>query len=364
MLLDHVDLLTDPLNNEKLDIKIFEQDWKHIIHGELFSTENSYPIVSWIPRLLIGELKKDLLQKKHVFFDLLKDRLSKRLRNEWSDAINDIENLDKFMRHQKKTSESFAFERNHIYKENNFEEQNFLHFLWWYIDKNDIKDKIVLDIWCGSGRFVKMSALFGARVAIGVDLSEAVDFAYSLTKDFPNIFIVQWDIYNLPFFHNIQTAYSIGVLHHLPNPKAGFLAIAQKVIAKWGDILIRVYARKNNFRALYLYEPIRYITRHMNKYTLMLLCHIPAMIVQIINYLTQLISLLWGKKIIKHIPFYYYINFPYNMKHNDAFDVLATPKSNYYYTADIDSWFQEAKLHNIRWKYLEEAGITFTWQYK
>jgi hypothetical protein len=78
---------------------------------------------------LVGELKKDLLQKKYAFFDLFKDKLSDKLKHEWQHAIKEIENLDAFMRHQKKTSESFAFEWNNIYKENDFEEKNFLHFL-------------------------------------------------------------------------------------------------------------------------------------------------------------------------------------------------------------------------------------------
>lgn len=46
------------------------------------------------------------------------------------------------------------------------------------------------------------------------------------------------------------------------------------------------------------------------------------------------------------------------MKWNDAFDVLATPKSNYYYTEDIAEWFNGADLENIQTHYLEEAGLT------
>ncbi len=46
------------------------------------------------------------------------------------------------------------------------------------------------------------------------------------------------------------------------------------------------------------------------------------------------------------------------MKWNDAFDVLATPKSNYYYQEDIEGWFSRAGLQDIQAKYLIEAGIT------
>ncbi len=363
MLLAHKEYLTDPLTNKPLDIAIFAQEWNHIMQGELFSDDNYYPIIDGVPRLLVGELKKDLLQKKHDFLFTYREQLSDAFQDEWQKAVNDIQDLDSFMAHQKRTSESFSFERNNIYKENSFEESNFLHFWWWYAGKEDIAGKIVLDIGCGSWRFTKVIAALGAKVSIWVDLSEAVDFAFWLTKHLDSIFIVQGDIYNLPFNHNIEIATSIGVLHHLPNPAGWFSAIAKKVLAPEGRIIIWVYARKNNARALYFYEPIRTITRHIPKRLLLWLCHIPAIIVHGINYLTQFIWRLWFKNAIKHIPFYYYINFPYNMKHNDAFDVLATPKSNYYYTEDIAKRYNDAGLHGIQGKYLQEAGLTFIWKY-
>jgi hypothetical protein len=36
-----------------------------------------------------------------------------------------------------------------------------------------------------------MAAVIGAKVSIGVDVSEAVDFAYALNKHLDNVFIVQ-----------------------------------------------------------------------------------------------------------------------------------------------------------------------------
>ncbi len=364
MLLKHLDVLRDPITHEKLDIKVFEKEWEHIMSGELFSTKHHYPIVQGVPRLLVEELKTDLLQKKYDFFVSFKKELSHQLVAEWEKAVHGIKNLDRFLKHQKKTSESFAFEWNNIYKENDFEKHNFLHFLGGYIWEHDIKGKIILDVGCWSGRFVKMGAVMGAKISIGVDLSEAVDFAFGLTKHINNILIVQGDIYHLPFYHNIEIVQSIWVLHHLPDPQWGFTAIAQRVIEPKGKMIIWLYARKNNRRALYLYEPVRYITRHINKRVLLRLCHIPALIVHGINYLTRFIAWLGFKGVVKKMPFYYYINFPYNMKHNDAFDVLATPKSNYYYTEDIQKWFEYVGLKHIQGKYLHEAGLTFIWTYE
>jgi hypothetical protein len=64
------------------------------------------------------------------------------------------------------------------------------------------------------------------------------------------------------------------------------------------------------------------------------------------------------------MPFSYYANFPFNMKLNDAFDVLATPKSNYYYVEDIEKWFKKASLKRIRAFEHKEAGITCIGHYE
>ncbi len=355
---EHLSSIIDPVSNTHFELSVFEETWDHVISWILSNDVSSYPIISGVPRLLIEDMKLDLLQRHHDFFEKFSEKLSPSFKKEWKNAIDKIEDFDSFIKHQAKTAESFAFEWNNIYQENDFEKSNFLHFLWEYKTEKDFKDLVTLDVGCGSGRFTKWPALFGAKLAIGVDLSDAVDLAFKMTKDIPNVLIVQGDIYHLPFEKSIDLTYSIGVLHHLPNPEGWFQAIVERVVKTGWEILIWVYARKNNFRALYLYEPVRTITNKMNKKLLLALCHVPALIVSAVNLLSLAVEKLGMKEFAKKIPFHYYNNFPYNMKWNDAFDVLATPKSNYYFKEDIEGWFSRAKLKNVQAKYLIEAGIT------
>lgn len=356
---NHLSSLIDPVSGKPFELSvILEESGDHVVAGVLSSETHHYPIIGWVPRLLVEDMKRDLLQRHHAFFETHKEKIPEALRNEWQQAIDAIEDFDAFIKHQAKTAESFAFEWNNIYKENDFEKSNFLHFLGEYKTEKDFEGLVTLDVGCGSGRFTKWPAIFGAKLAIGVDLSDAVDLAFSMTKDIPNVLIVQGDIYHLPFEATIDLTYSIGVLHHLPDPEGGFASIVKKVVRTDGEMLIWVYARKNNFRALYLYEPVRAITNKMNKRLLLTLCHIPALIVSAVNLVSLAVEKLGAKEFAKKIPFHYYNNFPYNMKWNDAFDVLATPKSNYYYQEDIEGWFARAELQDIKAKYLIEAGIT------
>lgn len=352
-----VEYLIDPLNSKKFEITIFEEDNTHVISGILYNDENWYPIINGIPRILIKELRTNLLQSHYSFYKKFEVKFPEKIKFEWKKEIDKINDLDKFLEHQKKTAESFAYEWNNIYKESDFEKQNFLHFIGPDIKEENIKGKITLDIGCGSGRFTKHALSCGAELAFGSDLGESVEFAYKLTKDLENACIVQADIYNMPFENQFDLAYSIGVLHHLPKPQEGFSKLP-KILKNRGIMAIWVYNRRNNKRAIYFYEPVRDLLKGLPKPVLYKLSYIPAIVAEGLNQLTHFFIFLGLKKIARAIPFSYYANFPFNMKLNDTFDIIATPKSNYYKVEEIEKWFQDANLKDIKSYEHPEAGIT------
>lgn len=354
-----ISLFSDPLDGSPVTLTSYKHDGDHIIAGLLQSVSNWYPIIDGVPRFLVGELRQNLLQEKLSFFHTYSEQLPAPVKAEWQEVIERIANLETFLAHQKKTGESFAYEWKYIYRENDYEKQNFLHFLSPFVKEVDLADKCTLDIGCGSGRFTKWAALSGAKIAIGSDLGESVAVAYEMTRDLPNACIIQADIYAMPFRKAFDFAYSIGVLHHLPEPKRGFLALP-KVLKSGGRFLIWVYNRRNNARALYFYEPLRAVLRHLPKPLLYQLCYIPGGIVHGINLFGRWLGQIGFPELEKKLPFAYYRHFPFNMKLNDAFDVLATPKSNYYLAEEIEAWFQEAKLEEIQSFEHPEAGITCT----
>ena len=354
---EHLTSLVDPVTFTPFTLFIYKEESGHIVSGLLTTETSFYPIIGGIPRILIGELKQNLLQTRHEFFTQYQSKLPDIARYQWQAAIDSISDFDAFLKHQKKTAESFAYEWKYIYRENDFEKQNFLHFLSPFITEGDLQGKKTLDIGCGSGRFTKWAALSGAKVSFGSDLGESVEVAYEMTKDLPNVCIVQADIYAMPFLHTFDVAYSIGVLHHLPHPKQGFSKLPP-VLAPSGKMLIWVYNRRDNARALYFYEPLRALLRRLPKPLLFKLCYLPGLVAHLINFLTLGLKKLGFPMLAEKIPFSYYANFPFNMKLNDAFDVLATPKSNYYYREEIEQWFGDAALKGTAAYEHPEAGIT------
>ena len=119
-----------------------------------------------------------------------------------------------------------------------------------------VRGKVVLEGGCGKGRHTRLIASWGAAEVIAIDLSNAVDVAYQNTCDLRNAHIVQADIHRLPFAAPFDFAFSIGVLHHLPDPAVGFARFLRHV-RPGGAVSVWVYGRENNGWIVRFVDPVR-----------------------------------------------------------------------------------------------------------
>ena len=100
----------------------------------------------------------------------------------------------------------------------------------------------LLDAGVGAGRFADRASAKGAEV-FGVDLTTAIDAAYRNIGKRPNVHLFQADIFALPFRNGtFDLAYSIGVLHHTPDPRDAFARVAATV-KPCGRFAVYMYAR-------------------------------------------------------------------------------------------------------------------------
>lgn len=121
--------------------------------------------------------------------------------------------------------------------------------------ENEIHGKSVIEFGCGPGRFLDVVKNMGG-IAVGLDLSLAVEAARNNFKDDPDVLIVQGDILNPPFKkESFDLGYSIGVLHHTPNPRLGFQMLS-KVVKTGGKVACSVYGKKGlyNYPSVHLYR--------------------------------------------------------------------------------------------------------------
>src|SRR5918998_1082869 len=97
------------------------------------------------------------------------------------------------------------------------------------VDPRDLAGLLVLDGGCGGGRYARLAGRHGAKV-VGVDLSASVEKAAELCADLPDVAIVQADLLDLPLAEGaFDLAFSIGVLHHSPDPRRSFARVAARV---------------------------------------------------------------------------------------------------------------------------------------
>ncbi len=129
------------------------------------------------------------------------------------------------------------------------------------LEPRDLTGKLVLDAGCGGGRYARLLGRFGANV-VGVDLSDAVEKAAALCDDLPNVAIVQADLLALPLAEGVfDAAFSIGVLHHGPDPRGAFAAVARRV-KPGGRLAVWLY-RRNTPPQEWLNSTLRAATTRM-----------------------------------------------------------------------------------------------------
>ena len=134
----------------------------------------------------------------------------------------------------------------------------------------DLAGRLVLDAGCGGGRYARLVGGHGARV-LGVDLSAAVEKAAALCAGLPEVAIVQADLLDLPIVEGaFDLVYSIGVLHHTPDPREAFRQIARRV-KPGGRLAVWLY-RRNTRPQEWLNTGLRAITTRLPARVLEPLC--------------------------------------------------------------------------------------------
>ena len=141
-------------------------------------------------------------------------------------------------------------------------------------DLKKLKNKLVLDVGCGSGRFTEVVEKYGGAV-VGIDLSFSVDAAFKNLGFKENVHIIQADIFDLPFREGIfDYIFSIGVLHHTPNTEEAFKCLP-KFLKNKAEIAIWVYSNEGFSTKMYnrISEFYRFFTTKMSKKALYRLSH-------------------------------------------------------------------------------------------
>jgi uncharacterized protein YbaR (Trm112 family)/ubiquinone/menaquinone biosynthesis C-methylase UbiE len=248
------------------------------------------------------------------------------------------------------TAENFGWQWTHFTQEDpKYNEQ----FLGWLqpVEQTFFADKVVLEGGCGKGRHTKLAAEWGAKDVVGIDLGDGVESAFTLTRDLPNAHIVQCDIFRLPLKRAFDYAFSVGVLHHTPDPKAAFISLAGKV-KKGGHISAWVYGAENNEWITRYVNPVREsFTSQISQPVLYQLSKLPTLGVFLTTKLVYRPLNLKAKPVADKLFYNEYLNhlgtFGWREQHNIVFDHLVAPTAFYISKNDFAAWWSEIGAEEV-----------------
>lgn len=138
-----------------------------------------------------------------------------------------------------------------------------LYFKIFPWDRIRPNESVGADIGCGSGRWARAVAPKVKKLFL-IDASvDALDTARKNLSKAPNVNFVHASVDGMPIENNtLDFAYSLGVLHHIPDTEAGIKSVAQKLKSGAPFLLYLYYAFDNRpflFRYLWkLSEIFRY----------------------------------------------------------------------------------------------------------
>jgi SAM-dependent methyltransferase/uncharacterized protein YbaR (Trm112 family) len=293
--------------------------------------QTSYPIIDGIPRLLLPNMRDALL-------------------GEGPAAEADDSQVE--------TALSFGYEWHRFPEMYDQWERQFLDYMQPHA-ADFFPGKKILDAGCGNGRFAYYAGKYGAEVW-AIDLGPAVEVARRNTQS-RNVNVVQADLHNPPFeLESFDFIYSIGVLHHLPNPEAAFQNLL-RFLKPGGTVQIYLYWKPEQ-------RPIKAAMLSGVSAARHLTTRLPHGVVYVLAYPTAAMAYMffvWPYRILKELPLFsrlaeeipmkQYANLPFRVCVNDQLDRFSAPIENRYTRTDVQNWLTRASLE------APSVGENFGW---
>ncbi len=250
------------------------------------------------------------------------------------------------------TASSFGWQWQHFTQgDERYAEQ----MLGWLapVTRDFFRDKVVLEGGCGKGRHTLLAGRWGARDVVAVDLSDAVDSAFAATRGSDNLHIVQADLSLLPLRRAFDYAFTVGVVHHTPDPLSAFKSLASK-IKPGGHFSVWVYGAENNGWITNFVSPVREkLTARMNRQALLQLSKLPTALVYAATKLVYgpLSRSQRGASLARGLFYGDYLSsissFGWREQHTIVFDHLVAPTAHYVSREEFEKWWEEIGAEDV-----------------
>lgn len=217
------------------------------------------------------------------------------------------------------------------------------------LEPQDYLGKLVVDAGCGFGRHAFYAARYGAEV-IAMDIAaDAVASARENTQHLQRVHVVQGDVYRPPIKKSAaDLVYSFGVLHHLERPREAFHSLAS-LTSPQGQLQVWVYGPRAGSAAV-VSGALRGAASSMDDdqlhrlswglaSTLRLFSHTPYRFMRHVPV---------ASSVVTHLPAHDHHKWPFEVVVADIFDRLRVPVLHYITGEELEGWFAEEGLMDIR----------------
>lgn len=219
------------------------------------------------------------------------------------------------------------------------------------VSASELAGRVVLDAGCGGGRYAHLAGSHGASV-IGVDLSAAVAKAAAVCSALPHVLILQADLLDLPLAEAaFDFVYSIGVLHHTPDPRRAFAEIARRV-KRGGRLAVWLY-RRNTPPQEWLNSGLRSVTMRLPARVLEVIC-VGLGLIGSIPILNQTLN--------KVVNFSNHAD--WTLRVCDNFDWYAPRYQSHHSIDELKRWFVEEGFTDIVELAPAKGGRVYSWVYE
>jgi SAM-dependent methyltransferase/uncharacterized protein YbaR (Trm112 family) len=349
-----LELIVCPLCKERLRSESFDEKASAETAEGLLTCQGcgaSYPVIGGIPRLLPAALQPMLWEMHPEFYGRYKERLPANILPQ-EEAAGAKGEEDRALSLQKETARSFGYEWQNFSEILPDYESNFR----WYFERFEpdfFKNMRVLDAGCGTGRHTYYMAE-SAREVVAMDLSQAIEVAARNNRDKTNIHFVQADIYHPPFPpDSFDFVYSLGVLHHLPDPEKGFRSLLA-LLRTGGFMNIYLYWNLEGEAAwrralLRVVNGARQITTRMPHALLKKVSWVVAagFEVAFVGPARILERFPATRPLADRVPLGHYRKYSFRVLHTDQFDRFSAPIENRYSRAEVAGWLDRAGLKDV-----------------
>jgi SAM-dependent methyltransferase len=349
-----LNLVVCPLCRGALRCESFQEGESGQIESGFIACEcgAKYPLIGGIPRLLPPALQSMLWEMHPEFFRAHRERLPKELLpEEESQAGLKVE--DQALKAQRDTARSFGYEWQAFSEMLPDYDSNFR----WYFERfaaASFAGKRILDAGCGTGRHTFHMARSADCEVVAMDFSQAIEVAARNNRENPNTHFVQADIYHPPFApDSFDFVYSLGVLHHLPDPEKGFRTLLP--LLKTGEYM-NIYLYWNletesawRRAALSVVTNVRRVTTRMPHGLLKKLSWLIAAGFQVafVYPSRALARFKPTRSLADRVPLGHYRKYSFRVLYTDQFDRFSAPIENRYGRAEVMGWFERAGMDDV-----------------